>query len=159
MGRHIDADLSVFLISDIARLAQSVLERRMSAIDHARLTPGEARTLVFAALMDGAPQSQLALRMHVDPMTVSGYADKLEESGLVERLADPCDRRVRRIVVTKQAREVLDLLMQQIRDVEAAACEGLSTDERATLVRVLKTMRTNMCTLSSIRGICPTSGR
>jgi DNA-binding MarR family transcriptional regulator len=46
------------------------------------------------------PMSALAEELHCDASNVTGIVDRLEERGLIERRADPADRRVRRLALT-----------------------------------------------------------
>jgi len=53
-----------------------------------------------AANAEGASQRELARHMRIEPPTLVRHLDRLTEEGLVERQADPDDRRVARVVVT-----------------------------------------------------------
>jgi len=70
-----------------------------------RLTPAQATVLTWLT----APMSMrsLAQRMHCDPSNITGIVDRLEAKGLVERSADPKDRRVTRVAPTRSGREAL----------------------------------------------------
>jgi DNA-binding MarR family transcriptional regulator len=50
------------------------------------------------------PQSQreLARRLHYDPSNINALADSLQARGLVERRADPSDRRFRLLALTPE---------------------------------------------------------
>jgi len=52
----------------------------------------------------GQPQSQreLARRLHYDPSNINALADSLQARGLVERRADPSDRRFRLLALTPE---------------------------------------------------------
>lgn len=65
----------------------------------------QARALGFAAC---EPQSQRRLAAHFgcDPSNVSLIVDRLVERGLVERLPDPGDRRVKLVTATAEGREL-----------------------------------------------------
>jgi len=55
---------------------------------------------------DGRPASMRALAscLHSDPSNITGLVDRLEAKGLVERRADPTDRRVKALVLTEAGR-------------------------------------------------------
>jgi DNA-binding MarR family transcriptional regulator len=146
MAESVSTDTLAFMVSDIARMMQAVMERRIA---DARLgiTPGEARTLIYAAALGSVPQAKLAERMKVDPMTVSGYLGKLEAAGLIERVANPADRRVKQIVVTGKADAVIGFLEDETARVQEHACRGLNCGDGETLARLLKSLRLNLCEL------------
>ncbi len=65
----------------------------------------EALRLVAAA-PEPLAMGQLATRLHTDRPYASVVVDDLERNGLVERLAHPTDRRVRRVAATTEGRRV-----------------------------------------------------
>ena len=52
------------------------------------------------------PMRALADCLQVDPSAITGLVDRLEAKGLVERRADPDDRRVKTLVLTPHGRKV-----------------------------------------------------
>ena len=67
------------------------------------LNPGELKTLT--ALADGPqPMGAVARLLRCDASNVTWLADRLEERGLVERRADPDDRRVKTLSLTSAGR-------------------------------------------------------
>lgn len=132
-----------FLITDVARLLRRRFE---AALGEAGLgiTPGEARTLFHASAAGPVRQSLLAERMAVEPMTLVGYLDRLEGRGLVERLADPRDRRAKVVATTTAAQPVLSRIAEVAAGVRAAALDGLSPAEAEALQQALVLMRANL---------------
>lgn len=107
MSAKFDTETITFLITDVARLLRSEFDRRTSSAGMG-LTPGEARILVSAAREGVVRQAFLAERMGVEAMTLSTYLDRLEGRGLVERVADPADRRAKLVHLTEAAEPVLE---------------------------------------------------
>ena len=67
---------------------------------------------------DGRPASMRALAacLHSDPSNITGLVDRLEAKGMVERRADPSDRRVKALVLTdagRRARAQLRRIMEE----------------------------------------------
>ncbi len=71
----------------------------------ARLTPAQAT--VLTSLAAPLSMSSLAQRMHCDPSNITGIIDRLKDKGLVERSADPKDRRVTLVAPTPAGRDAL----------------------------------------------------
>jgi DNA-binding MarR family transcriptional regulator len=66
-------------------------------------------------LADGpAPMRRLACKLHCDPSNVTGISDRLEERGLVERHADPDDRRVKMLALTPEGDRVRKALTERL---------------------------------------------
>lgn len=106
-------------------------------LDDPNLTPTQ-----FAALMrlaDDGPLSQnrLGRLAAMDPATVQGVARRLEERGLVTRVADETDRRRTVLSVTEEGRALADRLVDSARAVSERTLSPLTPEERETLLRLL----------------------
>lgn len=55
----------------------------------------------------------VAEELHCDPSNVTGIVGRLEQMGLVERRADPGDRRVKELVLTDKGERVREEMIQQ----------------------------------------------
>jgi len=132
-----------FLTVDLARLFRQGFERAIAA-EGLDLTAGEARTLYHAAVCGGVHQTALAERMHVEPMTLSNFLDRLEQRGLIAREPDPGDRRAKRIVLTKAAEPLVKRVNALSAGIRRRATAGLSVAEVETLRRALQLMRGNL---------------
>ena len=77
---------------------QRIAERALKEVD---LTYAQFGTLMAIAEKDGRSQRELADRLETDSNTVMVVCDSLQRKGLVERRADPADRRVWRISLTQ----------------------------------------------------------
>lgn len=90
---------------------------------------------VLAAVAREEPGSQSALghRLGIDRTVLTYLLDDLVEAGLVERRADPADRRNRRVVATPHGRQVLADLDRQFFHAEEHLLAGLDPTGRATL--------------------------
>jgi DNA-binding MarR family transcriptional regulator len=68
----------------------------------------------------------------------------MEEAGLVERRADPADRRARRLFLTERARPMLERGRALGDEVRAEAFIGLDAAERESLIDMLLRVRGNL---------------
>jgi MarR family transcriptional regulator, transcriptional regulator for hemolysin len=101
-----DPDALGFVLVDVARMLRSAFERRIATAGLG-LTPGEARTLVRIATLEGSRQLDIAQRMGIEPMTLSTYLDRLQSLGFIERRPDPTDRRAKLIYTTPAAADLI----------------------------------------------------
>lgn len=128
-----------FVLSDLSRLYRKHFEAGLlkSGIG---LTPGAARALAYAYVYEGMRQRDLAERMGVEPMTLVGYLDQLEGKGLIERAADPSDRRCKLIRATHEAASTISDMREVGAKVRGLATEGMNDEEvetlRLTLLRI-----------------------
>jgi MarR family transcriptional regulator for hemolysin len=102
--------------------------------------------LVLNAVSDQGFISQTALagRWHVDGATITHHVDRVEAKGLVKRVVDPADRRVRRLELTPEGKRLYRRLVAVATELDAALFEGVADRDRAALERVLEQMRANL---------------
>jgi DNA-binding MarR family transcriptional regulator len=84
----------LILLHDVARL----LRTRFDQYARTRgLTRAQAIILARLSRQPGLSQNEMAAICEVEPITVGRLIDRLEARGLVERRADPSDRRINRL--------------------------------------------------------------
>jgi DNA-binding MarR family transcriptional regulator len=132
-----------FQIVDLARLFRQQFERSVAG-SGLELTAGEARTLLHAAKAGPIRQTDLAERMAVEPMSLSGFLDRLEARALVARTTDPGDRRAKLVRVTAEAAPLVGHLRAIAGAVLDRASAGLRPDETVAVRRSLDLMRANL---------------
>lgn len=132
-----------FALVDAARLFRARMDRAF--VDAGLgLTAGEARTLAYVNIHPGLRQTALAVKMSVEPMTLVGFLDRLEAAGLIEREADPTDRRAKIVTLTPAAAPYLERIQSAGAQVRAAATDGFSEAERDALRELLIRARANL---------------
>ncbi len=90
-----------------------------------------------AAEAEGASQRELAERMGIEPPTLVRHLDKLADEGLVERRADPDDRRVVRVVVTRAGHQRLAQLHPVVHELDQELRGILTKRDVEVLTRAL----------------------
>lgn len=79
------------------------------------LTPVQAKALYF--LEATTSMRKLANRLYCDASNLTGIVDRLEELGLIKRMVDPDDRRVKRLHVTPAGARIRDKVAQAMYEV------------------------------------------
>ena len=130
-----------FLLNDAARLMRKDFERRTRPLG---LTRAQWQTLFHLARNEGCNQATLADLLDVEPITIARTIDRLELSGLVERRADPSDRRARLLFLGKRAHPLLEQLRALGAETREIALAGIDEDERTLLMTLLTKMRANL---------------
>lgn len=119
--------------------------------------PGGPRGFqVLAAAAGDRPGTQLALarQLGIDRTVMTYLLDDLEAAGLVNRIADPQDRRARRIVATEAGHAVLSDLNDRRATVEDQLMAGIGEAERVTLRSVLARMALRLDAADPVTGAC-----
>src|SRR6202451_3005555 len=115
-----------YLIHDVSRLRRMMFDRALAPLG---ITRPQGGVLAFISRKDGLPQTQLANELDVGKVGVGALIDRLESSGFVLRQADPVDRRVKRVFVTKQARGFLERLRKETDKFNAQITYGIDRKE------------------------------
>ena len=102
------------------------------------LSGAQARLLALV-ITEPRPMSKLAYVLRCEPSTVTGLVDRLEKNGLVDRHADPQDRRVKLIAPTEAGRELYAKVWADL-NFAADPMRGLEPDERITFRDLLRKM-------------------
>jgi DNA-binding MarR family transcriptional regulator len=124
------SDLASRLRLDIARLA-----RRLRQEAGAELSPSQAAALATIERHGPLTPSELAVRERVQRPTVTRVLARLEEAGLVERAADPTDRRSCLVSASADGRELLSVLRTRKDVYLARRLEALPAEDREVLDR------------------------
>ncbi|HZN79959.1 MAG TPA: MarR family transcriptional regulator, partial [Mycobacterium sp.] len=95
---------------------------------------------VLVALDRSAIRTQAALAEAIgaDKTRIIAILDELQDKGLIERVADPEDRRARLLAITKEGRRLKDAVQTEIQRGEERWLGPLSGPDRATFLRVLQ---------------------
>ena len=83
-------------------------------------------------------QAALAEAIGADKTRIIAILDELQQNGLIERVADPEDRRARLLAITKEGRRVKEATQAAIQRGEERWLGTLSATDRAVFLRVLQ---------------------
>lgn len=122
----------------LARLIRTEADRRARA--HG-MTRAQWTLLIRLEAQPGILQKELAEILEVEPITVARLVDRLEARGMVERRADPGDRRCWRLHLTEAARPLLGYVDEQLTDMADLLCQDFSDPTLATMATALSQMR------------------
>lgn len=104
---------------------------------------GQEMVLVELWQEDGLRGGELAVRLGVEPPTVTKMLRRLEGCGLVERRPDPTDARSFRVYLTDEGRALEGPVARCWERAEEAALAGFSVEDRQTFRRLLIRVRSN----------------
>ena len=132
------ADTEAELSAARLRIAVARLSRRLRPTKAAgALTVTEIDVLVAAERRGPIRLSDLASFAGLNPTMLSRLIPKLEEAGLIRRLADGADRRVCRVEATAKGRALLDRVRSERNDALSRQMSQLASPEREAVLRAL----------------------
>jgi DNA-binding MarR family transcriptional regulator len=123
----------------VGKAAQQVTRRARELLAPFGVTPVQYAVLKVLAGTEGMSGAEIGARMVLDGASVTGVVDRLEALGLLERRADPKDRRTLRIVTTPRADDLMaamDSAMDRL-NAEAVAVLGRKDSEFFQRLRYL----------------------
>jgi MarR family transcriptional regulator for hemolysin len=105
-----------------------------------------AQWVVLARLdrFEGLKQSELAEMLDLQPISLTRLLDRLCDSGLIERRADPNDRRAKRLFLTASARPLLERLGDLGEQLMSTALAGVAREGVEQMVAQLATVKENL---------------
>jgi DNA-binding MarR family transcriptional regulator len=126
----------LFLVLDVAGQLENRLENELG---RSGLSFAKATTLSFLrGAKDPLTLGELAVENACVRSNITQLVDRLEGDGLVRRVNDPDDRRVRRAALTSEGRRACKDACAAITSQEKAVAAALTADEAATLARLLR---------------------
>jgi MarR family transcriptional regulator for hemolysin len=99
----------------------------------------------------GLKQSELAEMLDLQPITLTRLVDRLCDSGLIERRADPNDRRAKRLFLTPAAQPLMDRLDTLGQGLMESILDGVPDAETDAALTYLGKLKDNLRRLLSER--------
>jgi MarR family transcriptional regulator for hemolysin len=130
-----------FTIMDVARLLKTFADQQARQYG---MTRAQWAVLVRLDRSEGLKQSELAELLDLQPISLTRLLDRLAENKLIERRADPNDRRAHRLFLTPAARPLLERLSELGTDMMATVLEGLDAKTIERMRRDLGLVKGNL---------------
>ncbi len=131
----------LFVLHDVARLLRVDADKRARTQG---MTRAQWAILIWLERQPGLSQKELAELLEVEPISVARLIDRLEARGMVERRADPRDRRIWRLHLLSPAAAVLREIDVQRADITRMLAAGLDPATLQTMTDALVTMKANL---------------
>ena len=136
-----------FEIGETAHALRKAFDRRAVGLG---VTRARWKVLFKLTRYPGLRQIELADMLDIEPITLSRIVDRLEEAGLVERSADPADRRAWRLHVTAKAQPLIEKLRALADEMIAEAFAGIGPEHIEIMRTVLGRVRENASRATSM---------
>lgn len=136
-----------FLLKDLTQRYVQRFEHHASAIS---MTLMQCKVLVHLEKNEGASQAKLAELTGIEPMMMVRILDRMEADRLLERRADPADRRARRLYLTKKAEPLLGEVWRLADLTRSEMFAGVGKADRDLFMQVLERMHANACSLDEL---------
>lgn len=125
-------------------LSQAIERRFQEVLDPFGLTPLQWGILCCLWQEDGLPTLQISKQLQQRSGNVTVALPLMEKQGYIQRQCDQSDRRILRVWLTPEGRQLKNVLPQQAQELDRQLFESLSEDERASFSEMINRLR---CTL------------
>ena len=130
-----------FTIMDVARLLKTYADQRARQFGISR---AQWAVLIRIERTEGLKQSELAELLDLQPISLTRLLDRLADNGLIERRADPNDRRANRLYLTAVAKPLLTRLTELGGDMMETVLNGLDEKSIERMLKQLVTLKDNL---------------
>ncbi len=130
-----------FTLNDVARMLRTYADYKAAQFG---ITRAQWAVLVRLDRSEGMKQSELAEMLDLQPISLTRLLDKLAECSLIERRADPIDRRAKRLFLTAAAHPLLEKLGDLGEDLMSTALQGVTRESVEQMVVQLGIVKENL---------------
>ncbi|HEY9119904.1 MAG TPA: transcriptional regulator SlyA [Marinobacter sp.] len=130
-----------FAVARVTRRWRKLLDERLKDLG---VTQARWTTMVYLQKGgEGLTQRELARLMAIENPTLVRLLDSLEQQGLIERRPCPNDRRARRLHLTPDGTEFMNVLTERAAKLREEMLEGISDEEIEGAVSVFQRIMEN----------------
>ncbi len=90
-------------------------------------------------------QKDLETEFEIRRSTVTGILQTMEKNGLIQRVSVDCDARLKKIILTDKAKQILLEHHKIIREFDANMIKGISQEEMTAFFGTLNKIKANLC--------------
>lgn len=126
-----------FLVRRLNQIWSGLLQRRFREAGY-NVTSVQFAALEMIAQGDGMDQTDLALRLGYDRATIGSMISRLERDGLIQRVANPKDKRARLVTATARGAAAAAELSVIAKAADRALLECVEDEEQTALYDLLR---------------------
>ncbi len=113
-------------------------------LEKTKLYPGQPQLLFHIMDNEGITQKSLSEKHCVKPATITGMLNKLEANHYVYRVPDEEDKRMMRVYLTPQGRQLAEAGAKFMEGMTNQLFDGLTEEELKTLLHLIQKIRNNI---------------
>ncbi|MBI2892506.1 MAG: MarR family transcriptional regulator [Deltaproteobacteria bacterium] len=136
-------DCLYYLLSRATLSATAALRRCFEEAGVGEVKPAYLGVLLSLWQEDGQKTTELGRRAGLEPSTMTGLLDRMERDALIERVADPDDRRAQRVRLTPRGKAVEARAREIVDEMLARVTRGIGVAEIDRLKHTLRRLLAN----------------
>lgn len=147
MNDHPLPETASYILATICKAHRNWAEQELAAVG---LHVGQEMLLSLLWQEEGLTQSDLALRLGVQPATVCKMLGRMEAGGLIATRRDERDSRISRVYLSDEGHAFQQTVMTAWARLETRLLAGFTADEVSALRQVLTRLAENLTTHSGV---------
>ena len=121
----------------LTKTQQVVFQQFKASLAKYDVTPVQYGVLKCLWSQDCQNPSQIAGSLFLDASTITGILDRMENKGMIKRIADPKDKRSLKVVLTERGRLLEEPVTEIIEEENKKVLQALNEEEREKLAEYL----------------------
>lgn len=118
--------------------SQALFQRKVMAhLTDCGLTAGQPKVLDYLGLHNGSVQKAIAAGCQIEPATLTGILNRMEEKGLIYRQMENGDRRSLHVYLTEEGKEKQKLVRETLEGLTREILSEISPEEQQVLLECL----------------------
>lgn len=118
--------------------SQALFQRKVMAhLADCGLTAGQPKVLDYLGLHNGSVQKAIAAGCQIEPATLTGILNRMEEKGLIYRQMENGDRRSLHVYLTEEGKEKQKLVRETLQGLTREILSEISPEEQQVLLECL----------------------
>ncbi len=118
--------------------SQALFQRKVMAhLTDCGLTAGQPKVLDYLGLHNGSVQKAIAAGCQIEPATLTGILNRMEEKGLIYRQMENGDRRSLHVYLTEEGKEKQKLVRETLESLTREILSEISPEEQQVLLECL----------------------
>lgn len=134
----------VEILRDIGTIARALDSIANVEFKNYKLSKGQYLYIVRIYENPGIIPDKLAELVKVDRTTAARSINKLVENGLIKKMTDPANKKIRRLYVTSKGIEVVPIIQKENDYSNTVALQGFTEEEALQFSSMLKKISTNI---------------
>ena len=118
--------------------SQALFQRKVMAhLTDCGLTAGQPKVLDYLGLHNGSVQKAIAAGCQIEPATLTGILNRMEEKRLIYRQMENGDRRSLHVYLTEEGKEKQKLVRETLEGLTREILSEISPEEQQVLLECL----------------------
>ncbi|MDD3173252.1 MAG: MarR family transcriptional regulator [Herbinix sp.] len=139
------------LLGTLSEIMKYIHQRSYHTMNHKQVYPGQPKLLTLIKANEGITQKDLSEKNCVTPATITGVLSKLEANHYVYRVPDETDKRILRVYLTPEGRELAEHAELFMASLIEQLFAGFDGEEIQTLMALSQKIKNNIITPDTLK--------